>query len=129
MPQAQINNDSANVASLTDRSIADLEEHIAEMRSTPYLRAMSDDKYYRRQASDAQVQADKAISPVDKAAWLWIGQSWLALISKPVKTALEKFKRRRERSRDGPRRFQGFELSQTGTAPLLVVNVKTDSLC
>ena len=52
---------------------------------------MSNDDYYRKQASDAQAQADRAFSPNDKAAWLRIGQSWLALISKPIKGALEKF--------------------------------------
>ena len=53
---------------------------------------MSDDDYYRRQASDAQQQADRSLSGVDRASWLRIAQSWLGLIrSKP--TAEENFDR------------------------------------
>ena len=52
---------------------------------------MSNDDYYRQQASDAQTQADRALGDADRAAWLRIAQSWMALISRPLKTAKESF--------------------------------------
>jgi hypothetical protein len=41
---------------------------------------MSSDDYYRKQASEAQQHADRAISDLDRASWLRIAQSWLGLI-------------------------------------------------
>ena len=41
--------------------------------------AMNDD-YYRRQADEAQVQADRSLRADDRAAWLRIAQSWLNLL-------------------------------------------------
>jgi hypothetical protein len=40
----------------------------------------SDELYYRQQAQEAQKQADRAISDHDRAKWLAIAESWLALI-------------------------------------------------
>jgi hypothetical protein len=37
-------------------------------------------RYYRQQAEDAQKHADRAISDHDRANWLRIAQSWMALI-------------------------------------------------
>ena len=45
---------------------------------------MADDEYYRRQAREAQAQADKSISDEDQKAWLRIAQSWMQLIQKSV---------------------------------------------
>ena len=53
---------------------------------------MSDDDYFRRQASDAQKQADRSLSGVDRASWLRIAQSWLSLIRGKL-TAEEAFDR------------------------------------
>lgn len=48
------------------------------------------DVYYRKQASDAQDQAGRAKSDIDKASWLKLARDWLALLShKP--TAEEEF--------------------------------------
>ena len=41
---------------------------------------MSSDDYYRKQAGEAQQQADRSISDLDRASWLRIAQSWLSLI-------------------------------------------------
>ena len=46
-----------------------------------YTDPMADnDDYYRQQADDAEQQAKKSISDLDKARWLRIAQGWLALI-------------------------------------------------
>jgi hypothetical protein len=47
--------------------------------------------YYRQQAEDAQKQADRAISDGDRANWLRIAQSWMALIKGHTQTAQEAF--------------------------------------
>ena len=41
---------------------------------------MSSDDYFRKQAGEAQQQADRSISDLDRASWLRIAQSWLSLI-------------------------------------------------
>jgi hypothetical protein len=46
---------------------------------------MSNFDYYRRQASEAQAQADRALRPDDRAAWLRIARSWLELL--PIRKA------------------------------------------
>ena len=38
------------------------------------------DQFYRRQARDAELQAQRAISPEDRASWLRLAQQWLSLI-------------------------------------------------
>jgi hypothetical protein len=50
---------------------------------------MTSDDEYRRQAADAQKQADRARNDEDRASWLHIAQGWLSLIRKP--TAEEAF--------------------------------------
>ncbi len=52
---------------------------------------MDKDDEYRKQAGDARVMADRAMSPLDREAWLRIAQSWMALISRPNRTASERF--------------------------------------
>jgi hypothetical protein len=39
-----------------------------------------DDHYFRQQAEEAQQQAERSISDLDRASWLRIAQSWLRLI-------------------------------------------------
>jgi hypothetical protein len=56
-----------------------------------YFPNMDKDDEYRRQAADAQSQADRAISDTDKAAWLRIAQGWLALIRRPKQTEQDSF--------------------------------------
>jgi hypothetical protein len=36
---------------------------------------------FRKQAEDAREQAAKAISPLDKEAWLRVAEEWLSLAS------------------------------------------------
>jgi hypothetical protein len=45
---------------------------------------MANDDYYRRQAADAQAQAERSISDIDKTAWLRLAQSWMEMIQKSV---------------------------------------------
>jgi hypothetical protein len=52
---------------------------------------MSSDDKYRRQANEAQRQADRARNDLDREAWLRIAQGWLSLIHKPRPTAQEAF--------------------------------------
>lgn len=52
---------------------------------------MDNDDEYRKQAADAQRFSDRAVSAVDKAAWLRIAQGWLALIRRPKQTEQETF--------------------------------------
>jgi hypothetical protein len=52
---------------------------------------MDKDDEYRRQAADAQSQADRTVSPADKESWLRIAQGWLALISRPKQTDRKAF--------------------------------------
>jgi hypothetical protein len=40
----------------------------------------------RRNAAEAQWQADRAISEVDRASWLRVAQGWLSLLKKPPQT-------------------------------------------
>ena len=40
-----------------------------------------DERYYRGQAEFAQQHADRAVSDIDRANWLRIAQSWMALIT------------------------------------------------
>jgi hypothetical protein len=50
------------------------------------------DEYYRRQAHDAEIQAQRALSPEDRATWLRLAQQWLALIPRrKAKTESEAF--------------------------------------
>ena len=50
------------------------------------------DEYYRRQAHDAEMQAQRAISPQDRATWLRLAQQWLGLIRRErARTASEAF--------------------------------------
>ena len=51
----------------------------------------NDDDEYRRQAADAQAFAARAISDDDKASWLRIAQSWLALIRRPNPSESDRF--------------------------------------
>lgn len=51
--------------------------------------AQDDEAYYRQQAQDAQKQADRAISDQDRASWLRIALSWMALIKGRSRTAKE----------------------------------------
>ena len=53
---------------------------------------MSDDDYFRRQAAEAQAQADRSLSGADRASWLRIAQSWLGLI-RGQPSAQESFER------------------------------------
>ena len=52
---------------------------------------MSNDDYFRRQASEAQQHADRSISDVDRASWLRIAQSWLGLIRGRTRSGREEF--------------------------------------
>jgi hypothetical protein len=57
-----------------------------------YDHAMSnDERYYRQQVVDAQQHADRAISDMDRANWLRIAQSWMALIRGRQRSAEEAF--------------------------------------
>jgi hypothetical protein len=48
---------------------------------------MSSDDEYRRQAADAQKQADRARNDDDRESWLRVAQGWLSLIRKPARSA------------------------------------------
>ena len=43
---------------------------------------MDKDDVYRRRAAEAQEQADRTVSDVDREAWLRVARGWLALIRK-----------------------------------------------
>ena len=69
---------------------------------------MSSDDYYRKQAGEAQQQADRSISDLDRASWLRIAQSWLSLIRVKL-TGQEEFDvetRKRGTGQDVSDRFQ-----------------------
>ena len=51
----------------------------------------NDERYYRRQAEEAQKHAERAISDTDRANWLRIAQSWMALIQGKPRTDQERF--------------------------------------
>jgi hypothetical protein len=64
----------------------------AEKLSFERSHAMRGDEYYRRQAQDAELQAQRALSPVDRASWLRIAQGWLSLIGrKPANSEVDAF--------------------------------------
>ena len=46
---------------------------------------------YRRNAAEAQRQADRAIGEVDRASWLRVAQGWLSLLKKPPQILEETF--------------------------------------
>ena len=46
---------------------------------------------YRQRAADAQRQADRTSSEMDREAWLRVAQGWLSLSTKPPQTAQESF--------------------------------------
>ena len=46
---------------------------------------------YRKNAAEAQRQADRAASLVDREAWLRVAQGWLSLLKKPPQTLEETF--------------------------------------
>ncbi|WP_377831161.1 hypothetical protein ACFKHW_38585 (plasmid) [Bradyrhizobium lupini] len=52
---------------------------------------MHSDDEYRRQAADAQKEADRARYDEDRASWLRVAQGWLSLIRKrrPEEDAFE----------------------------------------
>ena len=51
---------------------------------------MSTQDEYGRNAAEAQRQADRAISEIDRASWLRVAQGWSSLLKKPPQT-LEEF--------------------------------------
>jgi hypothetical protein len=51
----------------------------------------SDADRYRRNASFAQREADRAANEIDKAAWLKLAEGWLNLIPKSARSASEAF--------------------------------------
>jgi hypothetical protein len=52
---------------------------------------MSTDEYYRRNAAEAQKQADVAKNPGDREGWLRVAQGWLSLIRNRPQTPMERF--------------------------------------
>ena len=52
---------------------------------------MSTQDDYRKNAAEAQRQADRAASLVDREAWLRVAQGWLSLLKKPPQTLEETF--------------------------------------
>ena len=50
---------------------------------------MSNNDEYRRQAGEAQKQADRAHSEVDRESWLRVAQGWLSLIRKPPRSTAQ----------------------------------------
>jgi len=46
---------------------------------------------YRRNAAEAQRQADRAVNEIDRAAWLGLVEGWLSLLPKRPPTAQELF--------------------------------------
>jgi hypothetical protein len=48
---------------------------------------MSTDDEYRRQAKEAQREADRARNDLDRESWLRVAQGWLSLIRAPRPTA------------------------------------------
>jgi hypothetical protein len=55
------------------------------------LAMSNDERYYRQQAEDAQKHADRALSDIDRANWLRIAQSWMALIKGRQRSAEDAF--------------------------------------
>jgi hypothetical protein len=56
------------------------------MPAAPVARepSLSDEEGYRKQAEDCRQMAAKAISPLDKEAWLKSAEDWLKLADPPV---------------------------------------------
>jgi hypothetical protein len=52
---------------------------------------MNSDEEYRRQAAEAERQAQSAKSELDRAAWLRVGQGWLSLLRKRPQSEEEAF--------------------------------------
>jgi len=52
---------------------------------------MTSDDEYRRQASAAQHEADRARNDMDRESWLRIAQGWLSMIREPAPTPTETF--------------------------------------
>lgn len=52
---------------------------------------MSTQDECRRNAAEAQRQADRTISEADRASWLRVAQGWLGLLKKPPQTLEETF--------------------------------------
>ena len=55
------------------------------------VETMSTQDDYRKNAAEAQRQADRAASLVDREAWLRVAQGWLSLLKKPPQTLEETF--------------------------------------
>ena len=55
------------------------------------VRTMSTQDDYRKNAAEAQRQADRTVSLVDREAWLRVAQGWLSLLKKPPQTLEETF--------------------------------------
>jgi hypothetical protein len=52
---------------------------------------MSTQDDYRKNAAEAQRQADRTVSLVDREAWLRVAQGWLSLLKKPPQALEETF--------------------------------------
>ena len=50
-----------------------------------------DQDVYRRNAAEAQRQADRAVSDLDRASWLRLAQGWLSLLTKRPQTDQQSF--------------------------------------
>jgi hypothetical protein len=46
---------------------------------------MDQDEKYQKQAEDALRMADRAVSEVDRLAWLRMAQGWFSLIKRPAR--------------------------------------------
>jgi hypothetical protein len=55
------------------------------------VQTMSTQDDYRKNAAEAQRQADRTASLVDREAWLRVAQGWLSLLKKPPQTLEETF--------------------------------------
>jgi hypothetical protein len=55
------------------------------------VRTMSTQDDYRKNAAEAQRQADRTVSLVDREAWLRVAQGWLSLLKKPPQILEETF--------------------------------------
>ena len=52
---------------------------------------MENDREIRRFAHEAQEMADRSKNDADRASWLRIAQSWLAMLPPPARSAQERF--------------------------------------
>jgi hypothetical protein len=64
---------------------------VETFRHSQRHKTMNNEDEYRRNAAEAQSQADRALSDVNRAAWLRIAQGWLSMIRSRPQTAQEKF--------------------------------------